>query len=120
MKPRYPLAIVIGCLLLAGTASHPLACVGGPARASGLSVSTHPNPFNPSTTVSYTVPSAGRVTVAVHDVHGNRVATLVDADHPAGAYTRQWNPGGALSSGVYFVRIEHNGAVRMKKMVLLK
>ena len=88
-----------------------------------LSVSSYPNPFNPRTTVSYTVPSRGRVRVAVYDVRGSLVTTLVDREHAAGAYNVEWDglaAGSALGSGVYFARIEHNGATRSKKLVLLK
>jgi hypothetical protein len=101
-----------------------LSSAGGTPRSYVLSVSNYPNPFNPRTTVSYTVPSRGRVTVAVFDARGAYVATLFDGDRPAGAYSMEWNglaTGGApVSSGIYFARIEHNAAVRSKKMVLLK
>jgi flagellar hook assembly protein FlgD len=101
-----------------------LSSVGAP-KSYVLSVSNYPNPFNPSTTVSYTVPSRGNVTVAIYDLHGAHVATLVNNEsRDAGAYRMEWNgradSGATVSSGVYFARIEHNGSVRTKKMVLLK
>jgi flagellar hook assembly protein FlgD len=88
-------------------------------------VSNYPNPFNPRTTVSYTVPARGKVTVSIHDARGARIATLVSGvERDAGAYTADWNGrtdrGSVVASGVYFARIEHNGAMRAKKMVLLK
>jgi len=70
--------------------------------------------------VSYTLPARGRVTVAVFDARGSHVATLFDGERSAGAYTMEWNPGATVSSGIYFARIDHNGATRSKKMVLLK
>jgi len=90
-----------------------------------LSVMSYPNPFNPSTTVSYTVPSRGAVTVAIYDASGARIATLVGGvERAAGAYSVEWNgqadSGAVASSGVYFARVEHHGAVRSKKLVLLK
>ena len=90
-----------------------------------LSVSNFPNPFNPRTTVGYTVPSRGAVTVAIYDAHGARVATLVDnEDRDAGAYRVEWDGraenGAAAASGVYFARIQHASGARSKKMVLLK
>ncbi len=90
-----------------------------------LSVSNYPNPFNPTTTVRYTVPSRGPVTVAIYDARGARVATLVDhEERDAGAYRDDWNgrmdSGTVAASGIYFARIEHLGAVRTKKMTLLK
>jgi hypothetical protein len=99
--------------------------VGDTPRSYVLSVSNYPNPFNPATTVRYTVPAAGNVTVAIYDVRGVRVATLVDNEsHSAGAYSVRWdgysNDGVASASGVYFARIEHRLGTRSKKMVLLK
>jgi hypothetical protein len=102
-----------------------LAGVGGTPKSYVLSVSNYPNPFNPRTTVSYTVPSRGAVTIVIYDARGARVATLVDhADRAAGAYSIEWDgraQGGAtVGSGVYFARIEHASGTRSKKMVLLK
>jgi hypothetical protein len=99
------------------------ACVGG-TRVNQLCVSNYPNPFNPSTTVSYTVPSPGAVRVAVYDTRGALVKMLFEGDHAAGSYTIQWNgrdkSGAAVISGVYFARIEHNGAIKTGKMLVLK
>jgi len=102
-----------------------LSGVGGTPTSYVLSVSNFPNPFNPSTTVSYTVPSRGNVSVTIYDARGARVATLVDNEsRVAGAYRLEWNgrseSGAMLSSGIYFARVEQAGAVRTKKMVLLK
>jgi hypothetical protein len=96
----------------------------GTPKSYVLSVSNYPTPFNPRTSVSYTVPSRGDVTVAVYDVRGVHIATLVQRVHDAGAYRVEWNgrsaEGAAVGSGIYFARIDHGGAMRTKKMVLLK
>ena len=101
-----------------------LSGVGGTPRSYVLSVSNYPNPFNPRTTVSYTVPSRGRVTISIYDASGARVATLFNGERAAGAYSVDWDgrteDAAVAASGVYFARIEHNGAMRSKKMVLLK
>jgi hypothetical protein len=101
-----------------------LSDVGAAPASYVLSVTNFPNPFNPRTTVNYTVPSRGRVTVDVYDVRGAHVATLFDGERAAGAYHVEWNGRGAngsvVGSGVYFARIEHSGAARTKKLVLLK
>lgn len=98
--------------------------VGGAPSRYVLSVSNYPNPFNPRTTVSYTVPSRGAVSVAIYDARGARVARLFEGDRAAGAYTIEWNgrddAGSGVSSGIYFARIEHTSGTRSKKMVLLK
>jgi flagellar hook assembly protein FlgD len=90
-----------------------------------LSLSNYPNPFNPETTVKYTLPSKGEVTVTIYDAGGARVATLVDqVVRGAGAYETRWNgrdeKGAAVGSGVYFARIVHAGGAMTRKMVLLK
>jgi flagellar hook assembly protein FlgD len=101
-----------------------LSGVGGTPKSYVLSVSNYPNPFNPRTTVSYTVPSRGHVTVRVFDASGAYVATLFDGERNAGAYSVEWDGRAAgasvVASGVYFARIEHASGTRSKKMVLLK
>ncbi len=79
----------------------------------------YPNPFNPATTISYRVPSAGRVTLAVFNMLGERVATLVDGTMEPGTYAATWNASGA-SSGVYFYRLSAAGHVLTKKAILLR
>jgi hypothetical protein len=102
-----------------------LSGVGGGPRSYVLSVSNFPNPFNPRTTIRYTVPSRGEVTIAIYDARGARVAVLAErVAREAGAYRVEWDGrsdnGLAASSGVYFVRIVHGDATQNRKMVLLK
>ncbi len=78
-----------------------------------------PNPFNPTTRITYSVPAAGTVSLRVFDVAGRLVETLVDdAYRPAGTYTVAYRARGA--SGVYFVRLDAGGDARTFKIVLLK
>ena len=101
-----------------------LSGVNGTPKSYVLSLSNYPNPFNPRTTVSYTLPSKGHVTISVYDASGARVATLFDGERNAGAYSVGWDgraaSGTPVSSGIYFARIEHSSGVRTRKMVLLK
>lgn len=103
---------------------HTPTAVGASPGAGGLSISAYPNPFNPETTIRYTVPSTGRVIVTVYDARGARVATLVDGERGAGAYTEAWNgldgAGRGVSSGVYFARVTHASGTKSYKMVLLR
>jgi len=86
-----------------------------------------PNPFNPSTAISYSVPegaAAGRVSIKVYDVRGRLVRVLVDDYRSAGSYTVFWDgtdrSGGKAASGVYIYRMEAGASVFTRKMVLLK
>ena len=79
----------------------------------------YPNPFNPSTTISYSIAKAGEVKLNVYDIIGNKVASVVDENKPAGSYTVQFNAV-ALPSGIYFYRLESQGYSDTKKFILLK
>jgi len=84
----------------------------------------YPNPFNPATTIAYSLPGDGWVKVVVHDVSGHPVRTLVDRRQTAGDQRIDWDgrdDGGAeVSTGVYFVRLESGGETRSVKTVFLK
>ena len=79
----------------------------------------YPNPFNPSTTIAYTIGAAGHVHLAVYDVLGRLVATLVDRQAGPGSYSATWNAAGS-ASGVYFYRLSAPGNTAVKKALLLK
>ena len=79
----------------------------------------YPNPFNPSTVIRYQVVGTTHVRLAIYDVLGREVATLVNEEKTAGTYEAIFNASN-LSSGVYFYRLEADGFIETKKMVLLK
>ena len=79
----------------------------------------YPNPFNPSTTISYTVPSDGRVLITIYDVLGRKVADLYDGVVTAGSHSVIWN-GSNFASGIYFYRITFKDQVLNKKILLIK
>jgi hypothetical protein len=83
-----------------------------------------PNPFNPSTTVAYSLKDAGRVTINIFNVLGQNVKTLVDEYQAAGEYTAIWDghddDGNSVGTGVYFYRIKAGDFSDIKKMVLMK
>ena len=87
-------------------------------------LTNHPNPFNPSTVVSYNVPAVAKVTLQIFNAKGQLVKTLVNGKQEQGNYSVTWNgkdkSGNAVSSGIYYSRIETAGKVLNKKMVLLK
>jgi hypothetical protein len=83
-----------------------------------------PNPFNPSTTLAYSLKEAGHVTVNIYNVLGQNVRTLVDEYQNAGNYTAIWDghdgTGSEVGSGIYFYRIKSGDFSDIKKMVLMK
>jgi len=79
----------------------------------------YPNPFNPATTINFALPKASNVKLAIYNVLGQKVATLVDGQLNAGAHVFKFNAG-SLASGVYFYRLEAGGYTANKKMLLLK
>ncbi|HEY6952974.1 MAG TPA: T9SS type A sorting domain-containing protein, partial [Bacteroidota bacterium] len=96
-----------------------------PALPLAFSLSQNfPNPFNPSTTIHYSIPDKGVVRLTVFDIAGRQVATLDEGEKPAGSYTAVWNGtsanGAQVASGVYFYRLESSGLNITRKMVLLK
>ncbi len=83
-----------------------------------------PNPFNPSTRIGFGLGENSRVTIAIYDVSGALVSTLVDGVYPAGRHEIDWDgktdSGRSASSGVYFCRLEAGRAVLDRKIVLLR
>jgi len=78
-----------------------------------------PNPFNPSTAISFDLPLRSYVTLKVFDILGRDVSTIVSGELPAGSYTRRWNAS-SMASGVYFYRLEAGSFVQTKKLVVVK
>lgn len=78
-----------------------------------------PNPFNPSTSISFSIPARARTVLTVHDILGRAVATLVEADLNPGAYEATWDAG-RFSSGVYFYRLVSGDRVQIRRMALVK
>lgn len=78
-----------------------------------------PNPFNPSTTIAYTLPVGGTVSLRVFTPDGREVAELASGNQSAGSHMVMFNASG-LSSGVYFYRLQLGGFSQTKKLLLLK
>jgi hypothetical protein len=79
----------------------------------------YPNPFNPSTKISFTLSKTGFTTLAVYNVLGQKVATLLEQQLSAGEQTVPFDAS-RLSSGVYFYKLQSGNINEMKKMVLMK
>ena len=78
-----------------------------------------PNPFNPTTTISFTLAKAGRTTVDIYNVAGQKVDTLVNGTLSAGAHSISWNAA-KFSAGVYFYTVRSGDLSRTMKMTLLR
>ncbi|GAB5409799.1 MAG: hypothetical protein BalsKO_21640 [Balneolaceae bacterium] len=79
----------------------------------------YPNPFNPSTNINFSIPNAGKIELAVFNVLGQRVQTLVDGSLNAGAHSIRFDASG-LTSGVYFYRLTDGTNMATQKMLLMK
>jgi hypothetical protein len=79
----------------------------------------HPNPFNPSTQISYSLPVDQPARLTIYNLLGVKMATLVDRQMTAGQHMVTWNAAG-IPSGMYFARLESGGMSAMKRMILTK
>ena len=79
----------------------------------------YPNPFNPTTTMTLTMPVSGEITVEVYNVLGQVVATLASGYMDASTYTLTWDASNA-SSGVYFVQADAEGFTKTQRLMLIK
>ncbi len=83
-----------------------------------------PNPFNPATSISFTIPASGMVKLAVYNALGQEVRTLVNGHLAAGVHSVVWNgrdsAGRATTSGIYFYRLEAGSLSATKKLTLLR
>jgi plastocyanin len=82
-------------------------------------IQNFPNPFNPSTKISYTIPERGNVSLKVFNLLGSQVAELVNGEIEAGSYDITFNASN-LPTGTYFYRLQTSSYVETKKMILLK
>ena len=86
--------------------------------------SNYPNPFNPETTISFSVAKEGHVVINIFNIKGQKIQTLVNSHHNIGNFSVVWNgkdeQGLDMSSGIYFYQMQINDFVTTRKMVLMK
>ncbi len=85
----------------------------------GFTIGNYPNPFNPATTIFYTLPEDGKIQIKIFDVLGREVTTLLDKFTTAGRHNVVWD-GSNYASGIYFYSIQFKGQILNKKMLLVK
>jgi hypothetical protein len=102
----------------------PVTGVGDVVAARTGFVSLYPNPFNPTTRVTFDLAKAGPVEVGIYDVRGQLVQKLVSGTMNSGRHGLVWqgrdDAGRAVASGVYFCRLTADGTTQSRKMILAK
>jgi hypothetical protein len=79
----------------------------------------YPNPFNPNTNIQFAIPQSSFVQLEVFNALGEKIDVLVSEQLSAGTYNFDWNAEG-MTSGIYFYKLQTNGFVEAKKMILMK
>lgn len=86
--------------------------------------SNYPNPFNPSTTILFSIDERCHVSLRIYNIRGRLVASLRDSDMPPGDHAALWDgrdaSGAEVGSGVYLVRLDAAGRLQSRKMILLR
>lgn len=95
------------------------------AIPSVYSLSNYPNPFNPNTRISFSLPENSKISLEIYNVKGQRVKTLVNrTDYQAGNHNIQWDGkddnGSSIASGVYFYKLQSTHKTLVNKMLLMK
>ena len=84
----------------------------------------YPNPFNPKTTIAFSLAKSAKVSVSIYNTKGQLVKTLVSGGKAAGLYKVEWdgknNAGNKVSSGIYFTRIDTPTFTSTRKIMMLK
>lgn len=95
-----------------------------PEHPALLLLACRPNPFNPSTTIGFELPAPAQARLAVYDLTGRLVRTLVDGSLPRGRHEATWDgrdaAGRSVASGLYIARLEAGGSVRLQRMGLVR
>lgn len=87
-------------------------------------MSNYPNPFNPETTIPFSLAKTGDATLRIFNIAGQQVATLIDGKQVQGYHVVRWNgrddAGVTLASGIYFARLDAGSFSQTRKLILLK
>ena len=99
-------------------------CSARVAMDNSTGLNNYPNPFNPTTVLSFNITSAAHVVLNVYDASGRLVTTLVDEQMGVGPQSAEWNgrnrAGVTVPSGIYFARLQVGNVAQTRRMVLLK
>jgi len=89
------------------------------AEKNDVTAQNHPNPFNPTTTISFSIPERSHVELVVYDVLGRKVAILASRNFTSGDHSVRFNAS-ALASGIYFYHLKTENHNLIKQMMLIK
>jgi hypothetical protein len=97
---------------------------GTPDLPNKIATHNYPNPFNPTTTISFNIPQQTNVNVTVYNVKGEKVKTLVNSALNSGTHTVVWDGEddnqNAVASGVYFYKVRTENSTAVKKIMMIK
>ena len=97
---------------------------GIPIPSTPQIASNYPNPFNPSTTIAFSIPEPGAVKLTIYNLKGQQVKEILNGDLPKGHHKAIWDGkdshNRSVSSGIYFIRLESGGKVNTRKAMLMK
>jgi len=79
----------------------------------------HPNPFNPTTSIPFTLAADSKITLTIYNIAGEKVATLADGNFHAGSHSLDWDAS-SHASGVYFYKLTAGNVEQTRKMTLVK
>ncbi len=89
-----------------------------------FSMFNYPNPFNPSTTIAFSIPETGRVRVSVYNVKGEKIKDLLNTEMTRGNHRLVWDGKDTnnrnVASGIYFIKLESVGKTSIRKAMLMK
>ena len=111
-EPRFSLAVSYDALISGGTIKV--------LPAEFTLHAAYPNPFNPSTTISFDLPEGGIVSLSVYNLKGVLVGTLLNENKVAGTYQYRWTPTNELASGMYLFKIKAKNKIRHQKITYIK
>ena len=109
----------VNCPVVENESSSSVEAIGGSFPVDYILDQNFPNPFNPSTTIRFSIPETDFVSLKIYNSIGEKVAELVNQILPAGNYHVDWNPE-SIPSGIYFYTLSVKNFTNTKKMILLK
>jgi len=87
-------------------------------------LSNYPNPFNPNTTISFSIPQESNVEISIYNIKGQKIKSLINKKYEQGVHKAVWDgkdsSGKEVGTGVYFYKLDSGKSVQTKKMILLR